>query len=332
MTDLRFDAVTARYGDVTALDALTLQAAPGELLVLVGPSGSGKSTALRILAGLEEPSSGSVFIGDRDVTTVAPHQRGLAMVFQDYALYPHLTVEQNLAFGLRVRREDGVAERVRSVARQLGLSELLGRYPDQLSGGQQQRVALARAMVREPVAYLMDEPLSNLDAQLRLTTRAEIVELHRRLGTTTVYVTHDQAEAMTMGDRVAVLDAGRLQQVAPPQEIYDAPANRFVAGFIGSPPMNFADGGGMFGGDPGTVVGVRPEDLHIDDQGDVGMTVTVVESLGSETLLAGVSDNGARMTVRTAPRSPHAPGEHLRLRVDPARRHVFAADTGRRVG
>jgi ABC-type sugar transport system ATPase subunit len=331
VTDLRFEGVTARYGDVVALDALDLRADPGELLVLVGPSGSGKSTALRILAGLEQPSAGSVFIADRDVTKVAPHRRGVAMVFQDYALYPHLTVEQNLAFGLRVRREDGIAQRVRAVAEQVGLHELLGRYPDQLSGGQQQRVALARAMVREPVAYLMDEPLSNLDAQLRLTTRAEIVELHRRLGTTTVYVTHDQAEAMTMGDRVAVLNNGRLQQVAPPQQIYDAPANRFVAGFLGSPPMNFADGGGIFGGAAGTVVGVRPEDLHIDTTGEITMTVTVVESLGSETVLAGVDDGGGRLTVRTAPRAPHAAGERLQLRVDPARRHVFAADSGRRL-
>ena len=331
MTDLRFEGVSARYGDVVALDDLDLRAATGELLVLVGPSGSGKSTALRILAGLEEPSAGAVFIGNQDVTALAPHRRGVAMVFQDYALYPHLSVEQNLAFGLRVRREDDIARRVRSVAQQLGIDDVLQRYPDQLSGGQQQRVALARAMVREPVAYLMDEPLSNLDAQLRLSTRAEIVELHRRLGTTTVYVTHDQAEAMTMGDRVAVVERGRLQQVAPPQELYDAPANRFVAGFIGSPPMNFAAGGGIFGGDPDTVVGVRPEDLHVDTAGDVAMTVTVVESLGSETVLAGIDANGDRITVRTAPRAPYAAGQSLRLRVDPQRRHVFAADTGERL-
>ena len=329
---IEFAGVSASYGEVVALESLDLLVEAGELLVLVGPSGSGKSTALRILAGLEAPAAGRVVIGDRDVTALPPHRRGVAMVFQDYALYPHLTVAQNLAFGLRVRREDDVAERVSRVADQLGLGALTDRYPDQLSGGQQQRVALARAMVRQPAAYLMDEPLSNLDAQLRLTTRADIVELQRRLGTTMVYVTHDQAEAMTMGDRVAVLDAGRLQQVGPPQEIYDRPANRFVAGFLGSPPMNFAAGGGVLGGAAGTEVGVRPEDLHPDPGGDLTMTVTVVESLGSETVLAGTAQDGTRLTVRTAPRAPHAPGEQLRLRVDDQRRHVFDAATGQRAG
>ena len=327
-----FEGVTARYGDVVALDALDLVVTSGELLALVGPSGSGKSTALRILAGLEAPAEGRVSIGDRDVTGLAPHRRGVAMVFQDYALYPHLTVTQNLSFGLRVRREDDIEARVLAVATQLGLDGLLDRFPDQLSGGQQQRVALARAMVREPVVYLMDEPLSNLDAQLRLSTRADIVELHRRLGTTTVYVTHDQAEAMTMGDRVAVLDGGRLQQVGRPQEIYDRPANRFVAGFLGSPPMNFAAGGGAFGGDDGTEVGIRPEDLHIDSAGTIRATVTVVESLGSETILAATVDGGPRVTIRTTPRTPHAPGDELRLRVDAQRRHVFDAANGQRIG
>ena len=329
---IEFAGVTAAYGDVVALDALDLVVEAGELLVLVGPSGSGKSTALRILAGLAAPTAGRVLIGDRDVTRLPPHRRGLAMVFQDYALYPHLTVAQNLAFGLRVRREDAVDQRVTEVARQLGLGELLARYPDQLSGGQQQRVALARAMVRQPDAYLMDEPLSNLDAQLRLTTRADIVELQRRLGATMVYVTHDQAEAMTMGDRVAVLDGGRLQQVGPPQAVYDRPANRFVAGFLGSPPMNFAPGGGVFGGAAGTEVGVRPEDLHLDDRGDIVMIVSVVESLGSETILAGVLEDGTRVTVRTAPRAAHQPGDHVRLRVDRARCHPFDAASGERLG
>ena len=330
MTAVAFDSVTARYGDVVALDDLTLEAAPGELLVLVGPSGSGKSTALRVLAGLEQPTSGRVLLGDRDVTSVPPHQRGVAMVFQDYALYPHLSVRRNLTFGATVRREKDADARVDSVARQLGLSDLLDRYPDQLSGGQQQRVAVARAMIREPAVYLMDEPLSSLDTQLRHSTRTDIVELHRRLKTTTVYVTHDQAEAMTMGDRIAVLADGRLQQVGTPQEVYDRPANRFVAGFFGTPPMNFAEGGGVLGGEPGTTVGLRPEDLHIVADGDVTLTVAVVEPLGSETIVAGTSAAGDRLTVRTAARAPHRPGEVLRLRVDPARRHSFDAATGTR--
>ena len=328
---IEFAGVTAAYGDVIALDDFSLVADAGELVVLVGPSGSGKSTALRVLAGLHEPTAGTVRIGDRDVTGEPPHRRGVAMVFQDYALYPHLTVRENLSLGLRVRKEPDVDARVAKVAAQLGLDEVTERFPDQLSGGQQQRVALARAMVREPVAYLMDEPLSNLDAQLRLSTRADIVELHRRLGTTTLYVTHDQAEAMTMGDRLAVLNEGRLQQVGAPQEIYDRPANRFVAGFLGSPSMNFADGGGVFGGEPGTITGVRPEDLHPDPRGEVEMTVTVVETLGSETVLAGHTPDGGRVTVRTPPRTTHAPGSRLRLRVDPDRCHAFDAESGARL-
>ena len=327
---VRFEGIQKRYGDVLALSDLQLEAEPGELLVLVGPSGSGKSTALRVLAGLEEPTAGRVLIGDRDVTRLAPHRRNVAMVFQDYALYPHLTAGENLTFGLRVRREPRQAERVGKVAGQLDIAELLDRYPDQLSGGQRQRVALARAMIRQPAVYLMDEPLSNLDAQLRLSTRAEIVELQRRLGTTTVYVTHDQAEAMTMGDRVAVLAGGHLQQVAEPQEIYDAPANRFVAGFFGSPPMNLVAGGGVLGGQVGTVVGVRPEDLRLDPGGEVGATVSVTETLGSETVLAVRSDDGTRLTVRTGPRAPQRPDDRVSLSVDAARRHVFDADTGRR--
>ncbi len=326
-----FEGVGKRYGDVVALDGLDLGVRDGELLVLVGPSGSGKSTALRVLAGLESADTGRVVIGDRDVTRLPPHRRDVAMVFQDFALYPHLTAGENLAFGLRVRREPAgsIRQRVARVAAQVGLDGLLDRYPEQLSGGQQQRVALARAMVREPAVYLMDEPLSNLDAQLRLTTRAEIVELQRRLGTTTVYVTHDQAEAMTVGDRVAVLAGGRLQQLGPPQQVYDQPANRFVAGFLGSPPMNLVDGGGVLGGRDGTVVGVRPEDVRIDPDGDLEATVTVVESLGSETVLAAVTDDGTRLAVRTGPRAAQRAGERLRLSVD--RPHTFDAGSGERL-
>ena len=329
--EVRFEGVSARYGDVVALDALDLRVQSGELMVLVGPSGSGKSTALRVLAGLEPAAAGRVLIDGKDVTSEAPHRRGVAMVFQDYALYPHLTAQENMAFGLRVRRESDIDERVQTAARQLELTDLLSRYPDQLSGGQQQRVALGRAMVREPAVYLMDEPLSSLDARLRLTAREDIVALHRRLGTTMLYVTHDQAEAMSIADRVAVLADGRLQQVGTPQQIYDEPANQFVAGFLGSPPMNFADGGGELGGAVGTVVGVRPEDLHVDPEGDVAVTVTVVENLGSETVLAAQTQAGTRISIRVGPRSTVAPGDVLRMRPNGDRLHVFSADTGQRL-
>ena len=333
---IRFDQVTKHFGEVVALDRLDLSVADGELLVLVGPSGCGKSTALRVLAGLEQPTSGRVLMDDRDITALAPHRRDVAMVFQDLALFPHMTARQNIGFGPRIRREpaETVLRRTQQVAGQLGLDGLLDRYPDQLSGGQRQRVALARAMVREPVAYLMDEPLSDLDVQLRLRARTEIVELHRSIAATTIYVTHDQAEAMTMGDRIAVLADGRLQQVGTPDEVYDEPANRFVAEFLGSPPMNLVPGGGVLGGEPDTVVGVRPEDLHIASDGlppgGFAAEVTVTESLGSETVLFVRCADGTRLAVRTGPRTPHRPGAGLALSVDPSRRHVFDRSSGQR--
>jgi len=332
VTGVTFDAVTRRYGDVVALDRLDLEVGDGELMVLVGSSGSGKSTALRLLAGLDRPTSGRVLVGDRDVTGVAPERRDVAMVFQDDALYPHLTARENLAFGMRVRRVPAAAigEAVDRVAAQLGLDGLLDRYPDQLSGGQRQRVALGRAMVREPAAYLLDEPLSNLDAQLRTSARTEIVELQRRLGTTTIHVTHDQVEALTMGDRVAVLAGGALQQVGPPQECYDRPANRFVASFLGTPPMNLVPGGGVLGETPGVEVGVRPEDLHVDATGSIEAAVVLVEALGSESILSVETSDGTRLAVRTPPRSGARPGDRLRLRPDPARLHRFDASTGAR--
>src|ERR671917_683263 len=240
MAEVVFDRVTKRFGDVVAVDSLSLEVADREFLVLLGPSGCGKSTALRMIAGLDEPTAGIVRIGDRVVNGVEPKARDVAMVFQSYALYPHKTVRQNIEFPLRSRRVP-VAERDRLVAdvvAQLGLTGLLDRKPRQLSGGQRQRVALARAIVRRPAVFLMDEPLSNLDAKMRTSTRAELVELHSRLGTTFVYVTHDQVEAMTMAHRVAVMSDGALQQVGPPQEVYDRPESVFVAQFIGSPPMN----------------------------------------------------------------------------------------------
>jgi len=333
---LRFEQVGKSFGDVVALDRLDLSVADGELLVMVGPSGCGKSTALRLLAGLDSPTTGRVLVDGRDVTSLPPHRRDVAMVFQDLALYPHMTARQNISFGPRVRREPGeeVVRRTAQVVERLGLEDaLLDRYPDQLSGGQRQRIALARAMVRAPTAYLMDEPLSDLDAQLRVQARTEIVELHRSIGATTVYVTHDQAEAMTMGDRIAVLAHGRLQQVGTPTEVYDRPANRFVAGFLGSPPMNLVPGGGLLGGEPDTIVGVRPEDVLIDADhrlpGAFAGEVSVVESLGSETVLF-VRCGEARLAVRTGPRSPIRPGDELSLRVDPARRQVFDAVSGER--
>lgn len=329
---VRFAGVSKSYGSVPALADLELTVADRELVVLVGPSGSGKSTALRVLAGLEEPTAGRLLLAGRDVTRVPPHKRDVAMVFQDLALYPHLTAAENLAFGPRIRKEPAAATRARvqRVATQLGLEELLERYPDQLSGGQRQRVALGRAMVREPAVYALDEPLSDLDAQSRLRARTDIVELHRAIGASTLYVTHDQAEAMTMGDRVAVLADGRLQQVGPPDEVYDEPANLFVAGFLGSPPMNLVPGGGVLGGSPGVVVGVRPEDLHVDPRGDITAAVVLVESLGSETVLSLRCVDGNRLAVRTPPRSPHRVGETLRLSVDPQRRHCFDAGDGTR--
>src|SRR5262249_2280669 len=234
------DRVSKSFGGVAALNDVSLELVDGEFLVLVGPSGCGKTTLLRTIAGLESASSGRILIGDLDVTALPPKQRDVAMVFQDYALYPHLTVEQNLGLGLKLRKipRDERKTRVRSVAEMLGLADLLRRKPAQLSGGQQQRVAIGRAVVREPVVYLLAEPLSNLDAQLRARTRAELARLRDRLRVTTVYVTHDQVEAMTLGDRVAVLKDGELQQVATPQVLFNEPANVFVAGFIGSPEMN----------------------------------------------------------------------------------------------
>src|SRR3954471_23174705 len=266
MAPVEFDRVTKRFDAVEAVRELTLAARDGEFLVLVGPSGSGKTTALRMLAGLESVTEGEIRIGQRVVNRVAPRERDIAMVFQDYALYPQMTVYDNLAFALRRRKtaKQQIDERVRRAAGALELDELLERRPRQLSGGQQQRVALGRALVRDPQVFLMDEPLSNLDAKLRVQTRGEIKRLQQEIGTTTVYVTHDQVEAMTMGDRIAVMNHGRLEQVGTPEEVYDRPANRFVAGFIGSPSMSFApvealDGVRIPRAQPGQTVGVRPE-------------------------------------------------------------------------
>jgi multiple sugar transport system ATP-binding protein len=309
MSDITLDRLTKVYaGGVTAVDDVSLQIGDGEFMVLVGPSGCGKSTLLRMIAGLEEVTQGSISIGGTDVTEFAPRRRDIAMVFQSYALYPHMSVRKNIGYGLKVRRvpKDESRRRVEEVAKLLGLEELLERKPAQLSGGQRQRVAMGRAIVREPKAFLMDEPLSNLDAKLRVEMRASLAQLHARLGVTTVYVTHDQVEAMTLGQRVAVLDAGRILQVDTPQRLYEHPVNLFVAAFIGTPAMNLVEGaidgdhvvfGGLRlpldptrrpqGGSRPVVVGVRPEAFDavaFAAPGTKTFTIVpeVVEELGSD--------------------------------------------------
>ncbi len=335
--DVTFHAVDKAYGDVPALHGFSLEVEPGELLVLVGPSGSGKSTALRVLAGLEALSAGTVCVGGRDVTTLPPHRRDMAMVFQDYALYPHLSVRDNLAFGLRARRVPAGAarSRVAEAAEALGLTDLLDRHPDQLSGGQQQRVALARTLVREPAVCLMDEPLSNLDVALRLAARERVLDLHRRLGTTTLYVTHDQTEAMVMGDRVACVHQGRVLQVGDPQQVHDRPDDVLVARLLGNPPMNLVAAGRptgrLLGGSADTVVGVRPEDLRLDPDGPVEATVHSVELLGSETVVHVRCADGERLAVRTGPRDSSRPGDAVRVTAVPGRSSRFDATSGRRL-
>jgi multiple sugar transport system ATP-binding protein len=290
MAPITFEHVTKRFDDATVVDDLTIGVADGEFLVLVGPSGCGKTTALRMLAGLEDTSAGRILIGERVVNNIAPGARDVAMVFQSYALYPHMTVFDNLAFSLRNRRlpKEEIERRVQAAAEILELGELIRRKPKQLSGGQRQRVALGRAIVREPAVFLMDEPLSNLDAALRVQTRAEILKLQKRLGTTTLYVTHDQIEAMTMGDRIAVMSKGVLQQIGTPEELYTRPANTFVATFIGSPAMNLLPHGLLGVGGEGQLVGFRPEHVRLGngsaDAARYDALVEVVEYLGDEQL------------------------------------------------
>jgi multiple sugar transport system ATP-binding protein len=344
MASVRLEGVTKTYpnGHVAA-KGLDLEIRDGEFMVLVGPSGCGKSTALRMIAGLETATGGRILIGDRDVTALPPQERDIAMVFQTYALYPHMTVQENLAFGLRMRgtARELIDQRVQEAARALGLEPVLGRRPAQLSGGQRQRVALGRAIVREPKVFLFDEPLSNLDAKLRVETRAELARLHRRLGSTVVYVTHDQEEAMTLGGRVAVMRDGLLQQVAPPMELYRRPANRFVAEFVGSPGMNFlpADTIAGFAERPAgaATLGVRPHDLAVVPQGagDADAWVDVVEPRGSELLVylrLGAKGDGPELRV-VAPPEPAIEEERVvGVRFDRARLHWFEGESGRRVG
>ena len=342
--------------DSPAVDNLNLDIADGEFMVLVGPSGCGKSTSLRMLAGLEEVTSGSIRIGDRDITHLPPKDRDIAMVFQNYALYPHMTVADNMGFSLKMAKigKEERVKRVQEAAKLLDLSDYLDRKPKALSGGQRQRVAMGRAIVREPQVFCMDEPLSNLDAKLRVSTRTQIAALQQRLGVTTVYVTHDQIEAMTMGDRVAVMKDGVLQQVDTPLALYDKPRNLFVAGFIGSPGMNLlnakaTDGQATIGGYTVPIdraaasrvtgditVGVRPESWRIVGEGEGGLPVrvTVVEELGADAYIYGTCDlEGApeNVTIRIAARRAHQKGQTAHVTTDPAHVHVFDTATGERL-
>ncbi|RZS87596.1 carbohydrate ABC transporter ATP-binding protein (CUT1 family) [Motilibacter rhizosphaerae] len=347
-----------------AVNALDLEIGDGEFLVLVGPSGCGKSTSLRMLAGLEEVNSGNIFVGNRDVTDLPPKDRDIAMVFQNYALYPHMTVAENMGFALKIAGvpKEERAQRVREAAKLLDLEQYLDRKPKALSGGQRQRVAMGRAIVRSPQVFLMDEPLSNLDAKLRVQTRTQIASLQRRLGVTTVYVTHDQVEAMTMGDRVALLKDGVLQQVDTPRHMYEKPANVFVAGFIGSPAMNITqfplvDGGADLGhgahfpvaraavdqvaGESSITVGYRPESLDVVSQGTEGsfpVVVNVVEELGAEgfAYCSFIDANGqptglTDVIVRVHPQAVPMKGERIYLRIRAGQEHLFSTSTGLRL-
>ena len=347
MATVTFQNINKIYpGGFHAVRDLNLDIADGEFVVLVGPSGCGKSTTLRMLAGLEEISSGEIRIGDRRVNEVEPGHRDIAMVFQNYALYPHMTVKQNLAFGLKMRRTPRaeIERRVGEVAETLGITSMLDRRPRELSGGQRQRVALGRAIVRQPQVFLFDEPLSNLDAKLRVQMRAEIAALHQRLKTTMVYVTHDQIEAMTLGQRIVIMDAGVVQQVAPPLTLYREPANRFVAGFIGSPPMNFLQGelapgafnfnGGSIALNNGTdnglaTLGIRPEDVLANGAGPAlpRVTLDVVEQMGHESI-GYFQLAGNRHAMRIAPDSGLAPGDSVTPHLRPNAWHLFTAAAG----
>ena len=364
MAAITYEHATVQYpgAERPSVNGLDLDIADGEFLVLVGPSGCGKSTSLRALAGLETVTEGSIRIGDRDVTHLPPKDRDIAMVFQNYALYPHMTVADNMGFALKIAgmKKDEIRKRVEEAAKVLDLTEYLERKPKALSGGQRQRVAMGRAIVRNPQAFLMDEPLSNLDAKLRVQTRTEIAALQRRLGVTTVYVTHDQVEAMTMGDRVCVLKDGYLQQVDTPRNLYDKPDNVFVAGFIGSPAMNLVevdlhqDGAHLGGrilqlprstmsalaaeGARTATLGFRPESVRlVGEEEGFPFEVVVVEELGSDAFAYGTmhtsrSGEGDKLvTLRVDARRPPRKGETVYVEINPEEAHVFSAETGRRI-
>lgn len=367
MSNVQFENMTKAWGDVIGVNNLNLEIPDKEFLVLVGPSGCGKSTALRCLAGLEEITDGNIYIGDRQVNDVPPKDRDIAMVFQSYALYPHMTVYDNMAFGLKLRKtpKDEINRRVQDAAKILGITQLLDRKPKQMSGGQRQRVALGRAIVRDPAVFLFDEPLSNLDAKLRVQTRAEISKLHQRLGTTFIYVTHDQVEALTMADRIAVLKDGVLQQADTPQHLYDHPGNIFVAGFIGSPAMNFFSGSVTGSGDEmyvdsggvrirlspdevaqlGTdtvgrevIFGVRPEDIHHPQYKPPGVkeelieaTVEVTELMGNEIFVYMISNNEENFIARVDPRADVRPGDKLQMAFNSSKLHIFDRSTEKNI-
>ena len=363
MTKIVLAQVSKRYGEQAVVENFDLEMADGEFIVLVGPSGCGKSTTLRMIAGLEDVSGGTIRIGDRDVTNLQPSERNIAMVFQNYALYPHKSVYENLAFGLRMRKVPAadIEKKVSWAAQMLSIENLLARKPRQLSGGQMQRVSLGRALVRSPEAFLLDEPLSNLDAKLRIRMREEIAQLHKRVGTNMIYVTHDQVEAMTLGDRIVIMNQGRIQQVGKPLEVYDAPANLFVAGFIGAPEMNLIQGtlsevqGQVTFQGPGisipvstntslavepgaqVMLGVRPEHATMTSDGGVGIAATImlVEQMGPHTLTVLELDSDktssaapTRFRVLTARRDELRAGERYCLHLDPSRIHLFDAVSG----
>jgi multiple sugar transport system ATP-binding protein len=356
MASVRLEQITRQFGSTAAIDSITFEVPDGEFWVLVGPSGCGKSTILRTIAGLETATSGDLYIGDRRVNQVPARQRDVAMVFQNYALYPHMSVAENLGFGLQMRQIDAKTrrDRVETVAKMLDIGHLLDRKPRQLSGGQQQRVALGRAIVRQPQVFLLDEPLSNLDAQLRDGTRTELKQLHQQVGITTIYVTHDQVEAMTLADRIVVLNQGRIQQIDEPQAVYARPANRMVAEFLGNPPMNILTAtytGTAFQVGEQTLscpaivaqqlqpavgqcfeLGIRPEHLQIAVTGDFNVTATVVEPLGREILVLAAlpASGGATQTlqIQAPPTQRIRAGDCLPLQVDFEQLFVFDPGTG----
>jgi multiple sugar transport system ATP-binding protein len=359
MAKIKLEALTKKYGTVVAVDSVNLDINDDEFLVLVGPSGCGKTTTLRMVAGLEDISGGSVFIGDRRVNDVEPKDRDIAMVFQSYALYPHMSVYDNMAFGLKMRKVASaeIERRIQEASAMLGIGHLLKRKPRELSGGQRQRVALGRAIVREPAVFLMDEPLSNLDAQVRANTRTELLRIHQRIKNTVMYVTHDQVEAMTMGDRIVVMKDGHVQQVAAPKEIYDHPANKFVASFIGSPPMNFMDAELEMRGDTAVLkgpafnfsvnggtasklahmtsrnvtLGVRPEDVIVgkggDGTGSMGARRAVGGSRGAAAPVFLTSEGSSLLARVGADFQAHI-GDQLDASIDPAKLHVFDRESG----